>query len=196
MLEEPDFVLFDLDPGEKCTLKTLAKVTLTIRDLLQSVGLRSLVKTPGGIRPARRRAAGRRVLLRDGEDLCGDRRAPGRCAQCDDSATLQRTIAKRPQDAVYLDYVQVGRGKTIVVAVLACARATGRPSRRRWNGRRSRPFARRRSPTLPADEFAKYTIRTAPARLARDGRLVGREALEEAAPRAARARKAARLWRG
>ena len=36
--------------------------------------------------------------------------------------TLQRTIAKRPQSAVYLDYVQVGRGKTIVAPYSVRAR--------------------------------------------------------------------------
>src|SRR5581483_10839705 len=47
-LDEPDFVIFDLDPGEKCTLKTLATVALAVRALLEEIGLKPLVKTTGG----------------------------------------------------------------------------------------------------------------------------------------------------
>ncbi|MBV9027346.1 MAG: hypothetical protein JO311_01905, partial [Candidatus Eremiobacteraeota bacterium] len=47
-LEEPDFVIFDLDPGEECSLRTLATVTLALRALLADVGLAPLVKTTGG----------------------------------------------------------------------------------------------------------------------------------------------------
>ena len=47
-LDEPDFVIFDLDPGETCTLKTLATVALGFRSLLGDIGLKPLVKTTGG----------------------------------------------------------------------------------------------------------------------------------------------------
>ena len=39
-LDEPDFVLFDLDPGEECTLKTLANVALGVRNRSQTWGCR------------------------------------------------------------------------------------------------------------------------------------------------------------
>ncbi|HEX8807257.1 MAG TPA: hypothetical protein VF741_09915, partial [Candidatus Aquilonibacter sp.] len=48
-IEEPDYVFFDLDPGEQCTIKTLAAIALEVRDLLASIGLTSLVKTSGGM---------------------------------------------------------------------------------------------------------------------------------------------------
>ena len=73
-LDEPEFVLFDLDPGEKCTLQTLATVTLAIRDLLAEIGLKPLVKTTGGYGLARRRSARRGLLVRDGQGLCRNRR--------------------------------------------------------------------------------------------------------------------------
>jgi DNA primase len=41
-------VIFDLDPGEKCTLKTLTTVALSVRNLLAGMGLKPLVKTTGG----------------------------------------------------------------------------------------------------------------------------------------------------
>ena len=33
-IEEPDFMFFDLDPGEECTIKTLAASRSSVRDLL------------------------------------------------------------------------------------------------------------------------------------------------------------------
>ncbi|MBV8435207.1 MAG: DNA ligase, partial [Candidatus Eremiobacteraeota bacterium] len=48
-LDEPDFVFFDLDPGEKCTLKNLATVTLAMRDAIKAIGMDGLVKTSGGM---------------------------------------------------------------------------------------------------------------------------------------------------
>jgi bifunctional non-homologous end joining protein LigD len=47
-LDVPDFVFFDLDPFDGCTLATLAKTALALRELLDSVGLETLVKTSGG----------------------------------------------------------------------------------------------------------------------------------------------------
>jgi DNA ligase D-like protein (predicted polymerase) len=47
-LDEPDFVIFDLDPGERCTLRTLSAVALTVQRLLEEIGLKVLVKTTGG----------------------------------------------------------------------------------------------------------------------------------------------------
>ncbi len=48
-IEEPDYVFFDLDPGETCSIKTLATVALAMRDLLAEIGLKTLVKSSGGM---------------------------------------------------------------------------------------------------------------------------------------------------
>lgn len=173
-LEEPDFVIFDLDPGEKCTLRTLATVTLYVRDALESMGLKALVKTTGGyglhlVLPL---AAGysyetakvfAELVARQAADELGD------------LVTLARTIAKRPQDAVYIDYVQVGLGKTIVAPYSVRARDAAPVSTPlRWA--EVEGFARRRAAIAPADEFAKYTIRTIAKRLEREGDLWGAKA--------------------
>ena len=47
-LDVPDFLLIDLDPGEGCTLATLARVALAARDELAGIGIATLVKTTGG----------------------------------------------------------------------------------------------------------------------------------------------------
>ncbi|MBV8149475.1 MAG: hypothetical protein JO092_10320, partial [Candidatus Eremiobacteraeota bacterium] len=48
-LDEPDFVFFDLDPGEQCSLKTLATVAVAVREALNGIGMECLVKTSGGM---------------------------------------------------------------------------------------------------------------------------------------------------
>ncbi len=45
--ETPDFMVFDLDPGEPANILHCAKVALILRDLLRDIGLASFVKTSG-----------------------------------------------------------------------------------------------------------------------------------------------------
>ncbi len=168
-LDEPDFVIFDLDPGERCTLRTLASVALGVRDLLGEIGLKPLVKTTGGY--------GLHVVLPlasgysyDTAKVFAEIVARQAAQRFGESVTLQRTIAKRPQDAVYLDYVQVGLGKTIVAPYSVRAR-DGAPVSTPLHWAEVEAFARRRSAVAPADEFAKFTIRTAPKRFEREGDL-------------------------
>ncbi|HEX3368059.1 MAG TPA: hypothetical protein VHS56_00660, partial [Candidatus Cybelea sp.] len=103
-----------------------------------------------------------------------------------------RTIAKRPDDAVYVDFVQVGMGKTIVPPYSVRAR-DGAPVSTPLHWEEVEAAAARRSATLPADEFAKYTIRTVPARVARDGDLWGPKRWKKQRLEGPSA-KAARLW--
>jgi bifunctional non-homologous end joining protein LigD len=190
-LDEPEFVLFDLDPGEKCTLRTLAKVALTVRDRLAEIGLRALVKTTGGL--------GVHVVVPLGSGYSYDtakvfaeliaRRA---AAELGELATLLRAVAKRPSSAVYIDYVQVGLGKTIVAPYSVRARDRA-PVSTPLHWSEVEAFARTRTATAPWDEFAKYTIRTTPGRLAREGDLWGPKSWKVQRLEGASA-KARRLW--
>ncbi len=190
-LDEPDFVLFDLDPGEKCTLQTLAATALMTRDCLESIGLHPLVKTTGGygVHVVVPLAAGysydtakifAEVVARRAADELGSR------------ATLQRTIAKRPQNAVYIDYVQVGQGKTLVVPYGVRARDRA-PVSTPLHWSEVEAFARRRTEVAPADEFTKFTIGTVPGRLKREGDLWGPKLWKKQRLEGAIA-KAKRLW--
>jgi bifunctional non-homologous end joining protein LigD len=112
-LDVPDFILLDLDPVDGCTLATLARVALAARAELAAVGVAPLVKTTGG--------SGLHVVIPlepryDWDQAKGfaeliARRIHGVEPDC---TTLDRTIARRPRGSVYLDYVQVGKGKTYV----------------------------------------------------------------------------------
>ncbi len=190
-LDEPDFVLFDLDPGETCTLKTLATVTLEIRDALTETGLAPLVKTTGGmglhvVVPLARGHSYEQAKLF--AELVARRTAQA----CGDLVTLERMIAKRRQSAVYIDYVQVGHGKTLVSPFSVRAR-DGAPVSWPLDWSEVEAFKRSRAP-VPADVFAKYTIRTVPKALEREGdRWSGRSWKE--ARLAAVLERARKLWR-
>jgi bifunctional non-homologous end joining protein LigD len=119
--DSPDYVLFDLDTCERTTMKTLATVALTFRDVLTEIGLPALVKTSGG--------SGLHVVipLKSGYDYDTVRQfaeilARHIAALLPQLTTLERTISRRPKTSVYLDYVQVGRGKTVVPPYVVRAR--------------------------------------------------------------------------
>ena len=141
-LDEPDYVLFDLDPGERCTLRTLAAVALGVRDLLKEIGLQPLVKTTGGfgVHVVVPLAAG---YSYDSAKIFAEIVARRAAGELGDRATLQRTIAKRPNDAVYVDFVQVGMGKTIVPPYSVRAR-DGAPVSTPLHWEEVEAFARRR----------------------------------------------------
>lgn len=112
-LDVPDFILLDLDPVEGCTLATLARVALAARAELAAVGVAPLVKTTGG--------SGLHVVIPlepryDWDQAKGFAELIARRIHAvePELTTLDRTIARRPRGSVYLDYVQVGKGKTYV----------------------------------------------------------------------------------
>ncbi len=167
-IEEPDYVFFDLDPGEECSLKTLASVALEMRDVLASIGITTLTKTSGGM--------GLHVVVPLGSGYGYDaakifaEAVAKHVAQLDPKrVTLDRALKTRDQSAVYLDYLQVGRGKTIVSAYSVRAR-DGAPVSMPLDWSEVEAFAKKRS-GAPWDAFVNFNIKTAPVRLAREGDL-------------------------
>ena len=190
-LDEPDFVIFDLDPGERCTLKTLTTVALEVRDLLEAIGLKPLVKTTGGY--------GLHVVVPlasgysyETAKIFAELVARRAAAELGEAATLARTIAKRPQTAVYIDFVQVGQGKTIVAPYSVRAR-DGAPVSTPLHWSEVEALARRRGSVAPADIFATYTMATTPKRLEREGDLWGSKVWKKQRLEPAIA-KAQKLW--
>jgi bifunctional non-homologous end joining protein LigD len=163
-LDQPDYVFFDLDPGERCPLRRLASVALRLRSELEAIGLHPLVKTSGG------RGFHVLVPLGPGYDYdvvkaFGELVARRLAEVMPDDVTLERSTKRRPQKAVYFDFVQIGRGKTIV-APYSVRALPGAPVsmpidwREVTNASRSRAADAR---TL----FLKWTMKTAPASLRR-----------------------------
>jgi bifunctional non-homologous end joining protein LigD len=165
-LDVPDFILIDLDPGEGCTLATLARVALAARAELAAAGVTPLVKTTGG--------SGLHVVVPlephyDWDQAKGFAELIARRIHdvVPELTTLDRTIARRPHGTVYLDYVQVGKGKTYVAPFSVRAR-DGAPV--------SMPIAwseveamRRKRAKETAPEMTRWNIRNVPKLLEKNG---------------------------
>jgi bifunctional non-homologous end joining protein LigD len=165
-LDTPDFVLFDLDPGERCSLARLAKVALAFRDELAAIGLTALVKTTGGM--------GLHVVVplepnyeydvaKGVAQLVAQRIA----SVLPSDTTLERTIVRRPDDLVYLDWVQVGKGKTYVAPFSVRAR-DGAPVSMPLDWSEVATMKRKRAPETTA-EMRRWSIANVPALVAAGG---------------------------
>jgi len=172
-LENPDFLFFDLDPGEGCTLATLATVAIALRDTVGEIGLVPVVKSSGG--------SGLHVAipleLRYTYEFCkGFAELVARTlnARLPKLTTLQRMPAKRPRGTVYLDYVQVGKGKTLVAPFSPRARGKAPVSMPlEWD--EVAAMVRKRSKD-PEGEFARFTLKNAPPLMAERAALWGGKA--------------------
>ncbi len=169
-LDEPDFVFFDLDPGDGCTLATLAKVAIGLRDALAEIGLVPVVKSSGG--------SGLHVAVplvaAYSYEICkafAELTARTVHDRFPDLTTLLRTPAKRPHGTVYLDYVQVGKGKTLVAPFSVRARAKA-PVSMPLSWAEVEAMVRKRAKETEG-EFARYTMKNAPPLMAERAALWG-----------------------
>lgn len=156
-LDQPDWVVFDLDPGER-GLGDVVQLAQALRGMLEEIGLASVPKTSG--------KRGLHVLVpiargHTHDDALGFAVAvTGTLAAAfPDIATTERSLAKRGGRS-YLDAHQNGRGKT-VVAPYALRAVEGAPA--------STPL--RWSEVTPSLDPARFNLKTLPARLARVGDL-------------------------
>jgi len=165
-LDTPDVILFDLDPGERCPLARLARVALGLRDELERIGIAPVVKTTGGY--------GLHVLVPlkpdyDYDVAKGFAELVARHVHTvlPDETTLERTLARRPEDRVYLDWVQVGKGKTYVAPFSVRARDGATVSMPLgWS--EVEAMRRKRAPETTA-EMRRWTIANVPGLVAKAG---------------------------
>jgi bifunctional non-homologous end joining protein LigD len=165
-LDNPDFLLIDLDRGEGCTLATLCSVALLFRATVRELGLDALVKTTGG--------SGLHLIVpleaRYDYEVCkgfSELLARRVHAQAPDATTLQRTIGKRPKGTVYLDYQQVGRGKTLVPSFSVRAR-DGAPVSFPLTWEHVETLRRKRVAD-PGTEWTRWNVKKVPGMLRKDG---------------------------
>jgi bifunctional non-homologous end joining protein LigD len=165
-LDHPDYALFDLDPWEGCAMRTLAGVALALRATLGEIGLEPLVKTTGGkglhvIVPLRLDYDYEQV--RDFGELVA-RRVHGALP---DGVTLERRKEKRARGAVYIDWVQLGQGKTLVPPFSVRARDGGPVSMPLAWSDVEELAASRAKETLR--DLARWNVTSVPALLAERG---------------------------
>jgi bifunctional non-homologous end joining protein LigD len=119
-LDKPDYLMLDLDPKQAPWENVLA-VALVCKQVLDELGLPAFPKTSGssGIHiylPLKPKHDFRKIAaIADGLAAEVARRAPK-------IATIQRSLAKRQKQQVYVDAMQNARGKTIAAAFSARAR--------------------------------------------------------------------------
>jgi len=158
-LSAPDYLVIDLDPGDRVPFRQVVDVARRVGDVLDALGLHGVPKTSGsrGIHvhvPLPTRTSGDTALA------VAQRIASQVAHDAPQHATLQRDMARRPPDAIYVDYLQNSRGKTVAAAYAARAVDGARVSMPlRWE---------ELTPTLDPHDF---TIVTAPARIAEVGDL-------------------------
>jgi bifunctional non-homologous end joining protein LigD len=187
--ESPDYVLFDLDTCENTTLGTLARVTLAFRDLLADIGLHALVKTSGG--------SGFHLVvpLKNQYDFETARRfaeiaVEHVAAALPELTTVERSIKNRPKTAVYLDWGQVARGKTVVPPYVVRAR-DGAPVSMPLDWSEVEDLLKKRA--TPEAFIGQWSIKNARKRLEAVGDLWGGRAWKPARLEPA-LQKAQRAW--
>jgi len=119
-LDQPDYLMLDLDP-KQAPWENVLKVALVCKEVLDELGLPGFPKTSGssGIHiylPLKPKYDYRKIAaIADGLAAEVARRAPK-------IATIQRSLAKRQKQQIYVDAMQNARGKTIAATHSARAR--------------------------------------------------------------------------
>ena len=120
-IEQPDFTVIDLDPGEKSPFSRVIEVALWVKEALDFLGLHAGVKTSG--------ATGIHVVIplpKGSTDETAER-VPRLIAEAvanahPRSATVVRALAQRGNSKIYVDFGQNARGKTVASAYSVRAR--------------------------------------------------------------------------
>ena len=119
-LDKPDYVMLDLDP-KQAPWKNVLDVALVCKEIFDEIGLKALPKTSGSsgihvyvpLKP--KHNFGKVAAIAEGLAAEVARRAPK-------IATIQRSLARREKQQVYVDAMQNARGKTIAAPFSARAR--------------------------------------------------------------------------
>ena len=110
-LDNPDFILIDLDPQE-CPFDKIVDAALLVKQLLDQIGLSGYPKTTGGdgmhvyipVEP---------VYSYEGTRRFAEVIASLAFDQKPELFTTPRSVSKRQKNRVYFDYLQNGKSKTI-----------------------------------------------------------------------------------
>ncbi|PKM77954.1 MAG: DNA polymerase domain-containing protein [Firmicutes bacterium HGW-Firmicutes-15] len=156
-IENPDYIVFDLDPSEQNTFEEIVSVARLLKDLMGKLGLDVYLKTSGSkglhiylpIVPRYSYSQVRSFAQMIAQLICN---------VVPDIATIQRSLQHRGK-RIYVDYLQNGLGKTI------CAPYSVRP---RDGATVSTPIGWQELESIRPGDF---TIRTVLERLKKVGDL-------------------------
>jgi bifunctional non-homologous end joining protein LigD len=107
-----DYAIIDLDPGPRAQFKRVVEVALAVKETLDEFGLHAVPKTSG--------ASGMHIVLPLGKRVPNEGArtlaeiVATRVAEAHPRiATVERSVKERPRGAIYVDYLQNIRGKTV-----------------------------------------------------------------------------------
>jgi bifunctional non-homologous end joining protein LigD len=119
-LGTPDYTIIDLDPGPRAPFARVAEVAAAVKEEMDALGLRGALKTSG--------SSGLHVYLplppatpEEGARLLAQLVATRVVERLPRIATIERSVRARPAGAIYVDFLQNIRGKTVAAAW--CVRA-------------------------------------------------------------------------
>jgi bifunctional non-homologous end joining protein LigD len=112
-LNQPDWLVFDLDPGEGIAFSTICELAVGVRGVLERLGLDSYAKTSGS------RGIHVYVPIKTGygyEQVAdfAERVATLAASEHSTIATVERSLKKRKRGQIYLDHMQNARAKSVV----------------------------------------------------------------------------------
>ena len=117
-LDRPDYLVMDIDPSDKNTFEEVVDTALVVRDVCERAGITSYCKTSG--------ASGLHVYIPCNKkfeyDTVRDLAhiiATMVQEQLPAITTLERSLAKRKKNQIYVDYLQNSRGQTLASAYSA-----------------------------------------------------------------------------
>ena len=120
-LDEADFTILDLDPGPKASFSQVLEVARLIREELDTLKIAAIAKTSG--------SSGMHIVLPlepgvsdETAVLTAQLIATRVVARAPSIATIERSVGARPPGAVYVDYLQNIRGKSVAAAYSVRAR--------------------------------------------------------------------------
>jgi bifunctional non-homologous end joining protein LigD len=160
-LDVPDYVFLDLDPGPRAEFTRVVEVALAVHEELQALGLHGVPRTSGsrGMHIALPLPPG---LTYDAALVLAQIVATRVADAHRGMATVERTVKQRAADAVYVDYLQNVRGKSIASVYSARARRGATVAT---------PLAW--DEVTPKLDLTAFTIETVPERLEEVGDLWG-----------------------
>lgn len=112
-LDHPDWIVFDLDPGEDVEFTAICEVALHLKDVLGRAGLECFAKTSGS-RGIHVYAPLKPVYGYQEVAGFAERAASAVASEHPDLATVERSLKKRPSGTTYVDHMQNARGKSVV----------------------------------------------------------------------------------
>jgi DNA ligase D-like protein (predicted polymerase)/DNA ligase D-like protein (predicted 3'-phosphoesterase) len=112
-LDRPDWLVFDLDPGEGISFQTICELALGVREVLERLGLEGYAKTSGsrGMHvyvPVKPRYGYEQVAE------LAERVATVVASEHASIATVERSLKRRRRGQIYVDHMQNARGKSVV----------------------------------------------------------------------------------